>query len=81
MKLKDHNIDQSSCLVDELLKINSNTSNENEELKKKLRELEFGSLPITLVEENQSLKENLNLLQKRLKDAKTFIRLEKINRM
>lgn len=49
LELKVHNIDenQSSCLVDELLKITSNLSNENEKLKKKLRELELGSLPIT----------------------------------
>lgn len=45
-----------------------------------MRELEFGSLLIILGEENQSLKENLNLLKERLNDAKTFFGLEKINR-
>lgn len=63
-----------------LLKINSNISNENEELKKRIRGLELRSLASNLREEYQSLKENINLLEKRLSEAKTFLNLEKINR-
>lgn len=84
LELKLHNINenQSKCLVekDELLNINSNLSNENEEVKKRIRELELKSLASNLGKNHQILKENINVLEKRLSEAKSFHNLEKINR-
>lgn len=52
---------------------------ENEELKENIKELELRSLDTNLGEENQSLKDKINLLEKRLKESKSILNVEIVN--